>query len=69
MKLNLKKKFQRFCLVLTNVKKTVEEIVRLDLSSASAGAFIFLCRTKEDSQKDFEEKLVELSKFIVERRN
>ena len=53
--------FQRFCLVLTNVKKTVEEIVRLDLSAASAGAFIFLCRTKADSEKDFEEKLVELS--------
>ena len=49
--------FQRFCLVLTNVKKTVEEIVRLDLSSASAGAFIFLCRTKEDSEKDFEETM------------
>ena len=55
--------FQRFCLVLTNVKKAVEEIVKLDLSSASAGAFIFLCRTKEDSEKDFEEKLVELSQI------
>ena len=50
-------------MVLTNVKKTVEEIVRLDLSTASAGAFIFLCRTKEDSEKDFEEKLVELSQI------
>ena len=55
--------FQRFCLVLTNVKKTVEEIVRLDLSQASAGAFIFLCRTKSDSEKDFEEKLSELSQI------
>jgi len=55
--------FQRFCLVLTNVKKTVEEIVRLDLSAASAGAFIFLCRTKADSEKDFEKKLVELSQI------
>lgn len=55
--------YQRFCLVLTNVKKTVEEIVKLDISTASAGAFIFLCRTKEDSQKDFEDKLVELSQI------
>ena len=55
--------FQRFCLVLTNVKKTVEEIVKLDISNASAGAFIFLCRTKEDSQKDFDQKLIELSQI------
>jgi len=55
--------FQRFCLVLTNVKKTVEEIVRLDLSPVSAGAFIFLCRTKSDSEKDFENKLIELSQI------
>ncbi|MEC7168865.1 MAG: hypothetical protein VXV90_00360, partial [Pseudomonadota bacterium] len=55
--------FQRFCLVLTNVKKTVEEIVKLEISSSSAGAFIFLCRTKEDSQKDFEQKLVEVSQI------
>ena len=55
--------FQRFCLVLTSVKKTVEEIVKLDISNASAGAFIFLCRTKEDSQKDFDNKLIELSKI------
>jgi hypothetical protein len=33
--------YQRFCLVLTNIKKAVEEIVRLDISPASAGAFIF----------------------------
>ena len=50
--------FQRFCLVLTNVKKTVEEIVRLDISNVSAGAFIFLCKTKEDSQQDFENKIL-----------
>ena len=37
--------FQRFCLVLTNVKKTVEEIVKLEISSSSAGAFIF-CQNK-----------------------
>ena len=55
--------FQRFCLVLTNVKKTVEEIVRLDISNVSAGAFIFLCKTKEDSQQDFENKILELSKI------
>ena len=42
--------FQRFCLVLTSVKKTVEEIVKLDISNASAGAFIFM-PNKEDSQK------------------
>src|SRR6056300_378501 len=55
--------FQRFYLVLTNVKKTVEEIVRLDLSPVSAGAFIFLCKTKSDSEKDFENKLIELSQI------
>ncbi|MDA9606074.1 hypothetical protein N9S36_00845 [bacterium] len=55
--------YQRFCLVLTNIKKAVEEIVRLDISPASAGAFIFLCKTKEDSQKDFDDKLKELSQI------
>ena len=55
--------YQKFCLVLTNIKKAVEEIVRLDISSASAGAFIFLCKTKEDTQKDFENKLKELSQI------
>ena len=55
--------YQRFCLVLTNIKKAVEEIVRLDISPASAGAFIFLCKTKEDTQKDFEDKLKELSQI------
>ena len=37
--------------------------MKLDISNASAGAFIFLCRTKEDSQKDFDNKLIELSKI------
>jgi len=55
--------FQRFCLVLTNVKKVVEEIVRLDISNVSAGAFVFLCKTKGDSQKDFDNKILELSKI------
>ena len=40
------------------IKKAVEEIVRLDISPASAGAFIFLCKTKEDSQKDFDDKFL-----------
>ena len=37
--------------------------MKLDISNASAGAFIFLCRTKEDSQNDFDNKLIELSKI------
>ena len=37
-----------------------------EISSSSAGAFIFLCRTKEDSQKDFEQKLVEVSQIKFE---
>ena len=36
---------QRFCLVLSNVKKTVENIIQLDIANASAGAFIFLCKS------------------------
>ncbi len=55
--------FQRFCLVLENVKKTVENIIQLDISSSSAGAFIFLCKSSEDTKKEFDEKLNELGKI------
>ena len=55
--------FQRFCLVLENVKKTVENIIQLDISSSSAGAFIFLCKSSEDTKKEFDEKFNELGKI------
>jgi hypothetical protein len=55
--------FQRFCLVLSNVKKTVENIIQLDISNASAGAFIFLCKSTEDTKEEFEKKLNEISKI------
>jgi hypothetical protein len=55
--------FQRFCLVLENVKKTIENIIQLDISSSSAGAFIFLCKSSEDTKKEFDEKLNELGKI------
>ena len=55
--------YQRFCLVLSNVKKTVEDIIQLDISNVSAGAFVFMCKSTEDTKKEFEEKLNELSKI------
>ena len=55
--------FQRFCLVLTNVKKTVENIIQLDVSNVSAGAFVFLCKSTEDTTKEFQSKFDELSKI------
>ena len=55
--------FQRFCLVLSNVKKTVENIIQLDISNASAGAFIFLCKSTEDTKEEFDKKLNEISKI------
>ena len=55
--------FQRFCLVLSNVKKTVEDIIQLDISNTSAGAFVFLCKSIEDTKKEFESKLNEISKI------
>ena len=53
--------FQRFCLVLSNVKKAVEDIIQLDIASSSAGAFVFLCKSNTDTKKEFTEKLKELS--------
>jgi hypothetical protein len=53
--------FQRFCLVLSNVKKTVEDIIQLDISNVSAGAFVFLCKSKEDSKSEFKNKINEIS--------
>ena len=55
--------YQRFCLVLSNVKKTVEDIIQLDISNVSAGAFVFMCKSTEDTKKEFEEKLNALSKI------
>ena len=55
--------FQRFCLVLANVKKTVENIIQLDISNSSAGAFVFLCKSTEDTKKEFENKLKQISKI------
>ena len=55
--------FQRFCLVLENVKKTVENIIQLEISASSAGAFIFLCKSVEDTKEEFEQKIKEISKI------
>ena len=48
---------------MSNVKKTVEDIIQLDISNVSAGAFVFMCKSTEDTKKEFEEKLNELSKI------
>lgn len=53
--------FQRFCLVLSNVKKTVEDIIQLDISASSAGAFVFLCKSNSDTKNEFSQKLKEIS--------
>ena len=37
--------FQKFCIVLGNVKKSVEDIVRLDVSKISAGSFVYVIKT------------------------
>ena len=55
--------YQRFCLVLENVKKTVENVIQLDISKSSAGAFVFLCKSTEDTKQEFDQKLKEISKI------
>ena len=55
--------FQKFCIVLSNVKKAVEDVIRLDISKVSAGSFVYVVKAKADTQKEFEEKFNELSKI------
>lgn len=55
--------FQKFCIVLGNVKKSVEDIIRLDVSKISAGSFVYVIKAKEDSKKEFENKFNELAKL------
>ena len=55
--------FQKFCIVLSSVKKAVEDIIRLDISKISAGSFVYVIKNNADSKKEFEEKFIELSKI------
>ena len=55
--------FQKFCIVLSSVKKAVEDIIRLDISKISAGSFVYVIKNNADSKKEFEDKFVELSKI------
>ena len=61
--------YQRFCLVLENVKKTVENVIQLDISKSSAGAFVFLCKSTEDTKQEFDQKLKEISKNKFPKSN
>ena len=55
--------FQKFCIVLSSVKKAVEDIIRLDISKISAGSFVYVIKNNADSKKEFEDKFLELSKI------
>ena len=55
--------YQKFCIVLNGVKNSVDRIMSLDISKVSAGAFIFLVQSKEDTKKEFKQKFSELSKI------
>ena len=55
--------YQKFCIVLNDVKKAVDRIMLLETSKVSAGMFIFLIQSKEDSKKEFIEKFNELSRI------
>ena len=59
--------YQKFCIVLNNVKNSVDRIMSLDISKVSAGAFIFLVQSKEDTKKEFKQKFSELSKIKFPR--
>ena len=55
--------YQKFCIPLNNVKKSVDQIMSLEIAKVSAGAFIFLVQSKEDTKKEFKEKFNELAKI------
>tara|TARA_B100000686_G_scaffold319002_1_gene369315 strand:- start:456 stop:3830 length:3375 start_codon:yes stop_codon:yes gene_type:complete len=55
--------FQKFCIVLSTVKKAVEDIVRLDIAKISAGSFIYVIKNNADSKKEFDDKFAELTKI------
>ena len=43
-------------------KKTMKTLY-LDISKSSAGAFVFLCKSTEDTKQEFDQKLKEISKI------
>ena len=55
--------YQKFCIPLNSVKKSVDQIMSLEIAKVSAGAFIFLVQSKEDTKKEFKEKFNELAKI------
>ena len=55
--------YQRYCLVLSSVKKTVEDLVQLNISNFSAGAFVFVCKSTEDTKEEFQDKFSKLVKI------
>ena len=59
--------YQRYCLVVTDAKKTIEDINNLETSPVSSGSFIFLIKSSEDTQTEFESKISEISKNKFEK--
>jgi len=59
--------YQKFCIPLSNVKHAVDRIMNLEISKVSAGMFIFMVQSNEDSKKEFKEKFSELSKIKFPR--
>ena len=55
--------YQKFCIALSGVKNCVDQIMKLDVSKVSTGAFIFLVKSKEDTKKEFKEKFSGLAKI------
>ena len=59
--------YQRYCLVVTDAKKTIEDINNLETSPVSSGLFVFLIKSSEDNQKEFETKIGVISKNKFEK--
>ena len=55
--------YQKFCIVLSSIKKAVEDIVKLDVSKIISGSFVYVIKNNTDTKKEFEEKFNELSKI------